>query len=58
LGLVLDSDPRKTDARGQAANILDTGDNADATDGGAPADSKPEPSKPQSPKPKRKEPKK
>ena len=51
LGLVLDSDPRKTDARGQASNLLDTtqtdagteGDNGDA-----PADSQP----------KRKEPKK
>jgi lambda family phage portal protein len=53
LGLVLDSDPRKTDARGQAANIMETGDGGDAPDGGAPADSKPQP-----PKPKRKEPKK
>ena len=58
LGLVLDSDPRKTDARGQAANILDTGDGGDAPDGGAPADSTPEPPKPKPPKPKRKEPKK
>src|ERR1035437_7001551 len=58
LGLVLDSDPRKTDARGQAANILETGDGGDALDAGAPADSKPEPPKPQPPKPKRKEPKK
>ena len=58
LGLVLDSDPRKTDGRGQAANILETGDGGDAPDGGAPADSKPEPPKPQQPKPKRKEPKK
>ena len=30
LGLVLDSDPRKTDARGQASNLLDTtGDGGD-----------------------------
>jgi len=58
LGLVLDSDPRKTDARGQAANIMETGDGGDAPDGGAPADSKPQPPKPQPPKPKRKEPKK
>ena len=58
LGLVLDSDPRKTDARGQAANILDTGDGAEAPDGGAPVDSPPEPPKPKPPKPKRKEPKK
>jgi lambda family phage portal protein len=44
LGLVLDSDPRKTDARGQASNLLDTtqtdagneGDNGDA-----PADAPP-----------------
>jgi len=53
LGLVLDSDPRKTDARGQAANVLETGDGVDLPDGTAPPDSKPE-----QPKPKRKEPKK
>ena len=52
LGLVLDSDPRKTDARGQAANVLETG-GGDGQDSSAPADPKPEP-----PKPKRKEPKK
>jgi capsid protein len=51
LGLVLDSDPWKTDARGQAANILDTGDGGDSPDGG-------DTPKPQPPKPKRKEPKK
>ena len=58
LGLVLDSDPRKTDARGQAASLLDTGDGGEGVDSGAPADSKPEPSKPEPPKRKRKEPKK
>jgi capsid protein len=53
LGLVLDSDPRKTDARGQAANVLETGGGGEGLDSGAPTESKPEP-----PKPKRKEPKK
>jgi len=53
LGLVLDSDPRKTDARGQAANVLETGDGGDGQDSSAPSDPKPEP-----PKPKRKEPQK
>jgi capsid protein len=46
LGLVLDSDPRKTDARGQASNLLDT----TQTDAGNEGDTADAPAKPKEPK--------
>ena len=42
LGLVLDSDPRKTDARGQAENVVATSDGGDDPDARRRQPSKPE----------------